>query len=177
MISRIVSLAFFLAPTLALAVPVTAGSAEETDLGSRSVQSLCANRSDSDNWAEIQRREVFDERELWAIEREQLQGGISVEALQCIVGAPLAEISMPRYQRLGTVDYVALVFEDDEQLWAVLTVDDVVQGAGGQPKRGRLQYPVYRNSDGTFDIPLVDEATYPCTPYDFAPNMSRLVVC
>ncbi len=71
---------------IAFSMPGAAIAADE--LGSWTVEQLCDARDDPEALDELERREVFDGRELRAIRRDEMRKDIGEDALRCMKGAP-----------------------------------------------------------------------------------------
>jgi hypothetical protein len=65
------------------------GSEIAPKLQSLSLEQLCEARSNSDAWAEVERREIFSKRERRAIEKERIRTGIGPDAVSCFMGEPM----------------------------------------------------------------------------------------
>jgi len=90
MVSRSLSVLVALIPAVAFANAVADESSEiqQAELETWSDEQLCRARDVPEALDELERREVFDGRELRAIRRDKVREGISEDALLCMKGSP-----------------------------------------------------------------------------------------
>jgi hypothetical protein len=110
MVSRSQSVLVALIPafTLANAFAAENPETERAALGIWSVEQLCDARDNPEALREIERRDIFDSRELRAIRRERVRNGISEDALRCMMGSPQTILRSFTTVEDGSVD--AFVF-------------------------------------------------------------------
>ncbi len=90
MVSRSLSVLVALIPAVAFANAVADENPEipQAELETWSDEQLCRARDIPEALDELERREVFDRRDLRAIRRDEVRKGISEDALRCLKGAP-----------------------------------------------------------------------------------------
>jgi hypothetical protein len=88
MISRLFSGLVALIPLFALAQSGESPTAQAADLQSRSLDELCRAREREEALDELERREIFNSRELRAIRDGEVRTGMSLRALICARGQP-----------------------------------------------------------------------------------------
>ncbi len=90
MVSRSLSVLVALIPAVAFANAVADENPEipQAELETWSDEQLCRARDIPEALDELERREVFDRRDLRAIRRDEVRKGISEDALRCLKGSP-----------------------------------------------------------------------------------------
>jgi len=80
--------AFLVAVLISSASLAQDAAVGESGVHALSIEQLCAQRSSPEVWAEIERRGVFTDSDLHAIEKEKIRTGINVAAVSCLLGPP-----------------------------------------------------------------------------------------
>lgn len=80
--------AFLVAALISSASVAQDAAVGDSGVHALSIEQLCAQRNSPENWAEIERRGVFTDRDLRAIRKENIRNGINVAAVSCLLGPP-----------------------------------------------------------------------------------------
>jgi len=93
-VSQTLSALVALIPAVALASADADENPEiqQAALETWTVEQLCGARTSADALDELERRDVFDRRELRAIRRARVRNDIGEEALRCMKGAPMTTL-------------------------------------------------------------------------------------